>query len=214
MEESELKNLWQQYDKKLEMSLELNLRNFEAIQTQKAKSKLRLLVIQKLIGIVLGIAWVLFLAWVVYYNLALSKIFFVISVGMIMLITTISIVVYLKHLVLINQINYSESITDTQKKIALLQSSIINIVRISFLQIPFYTTFYINNSMIQNGNAVLWIIQIIITISFIILTVWLYKNISYKNIHRKWLKILLGGSGWTSVTKAMEFLDEIDEFKI
>ena len=75
-------------------------------------------------GIVLGIVWVLFLGsflgLVVYHNLTLSKIFFVISVGMIMLITSIATVGILPHRALISRINYSESISNTQQN---LQSS-------------------------------------------------------------------------------------------
>jgi len=66
---------------------------------------------------------------------------------MIALITAIAIVVYIKHIVIIKEINYSDSITDTQEKLAVLQSSTIGIGRILWLQLPFWSTF----SGVSNG---------------------------------------------------------------
>jgi hypothetical protein len=43
--------------------------------------------------------------------------------------------------------------------------------------------------------------------------VWLYREISYKNINKKWVKNIIEKSAGNSVTKAMEFLKELEEFK-
>src|SRR5205807_507174 len=86
----------------------LNLQCFEELQSHKAKSKLTSLANFKLGVIIFGIVYVLFLALLVYGNYG-KNIFFAVSMSMIAIITTIAIVVYIKHIVIIKQISYSDS---------------------------------------------------------------------------------------------------------
>jgi len=220
MELDDLKNTWKAYDKKLEeawilnlQSLALNLQVFETLQTQKAKSKLNALIKFKSFAVVLGILWVLFLGFLVYHSLTLPRIFFAVSAGMIMLFTIIAIVVYIRHIVLIKQIDNSETVIDAQRKLALLQSSTINIGRILWLQMPFYSTFFLTPSMLQQVSLMMLIVAVTAPLLLTWLSIWLYRNINYKNVNKKWFKILFNSPEWNSVTMAMKFLNEIDEFK-
>ncbi len=220
MEDIELQKIWAEYDRKLEesrvlnlQSWALNLKSFEAIQMQKAKTKLNRLASFKIGAVVLGIVWVLFLSFLIFNRLTWQGIIFNISAGMIVLITAIAIIVYIKHVVLIRQIDNSENIVDTQRKLALLQSSTIRIIGILWLQLPFYATFFLTPSMLYNWSMWQWLIVISVTGLFTIAALWLYKNISYKNKNKKWFRVLFNSTEWTSVTRAMFFLDEIEEFK-
>ena len=218
MEDIEIKNMWKEYDRMIEESKVLNLQSwalnlscFEALQTQKVKSKLMALILPEIIVIILGIGWISFIGIIFYYTL--SQIFIAISLGMIIILTIIAIVIYIQNIVTITRINYSESIVETQKKIVFLQSSIINSIRISWLQLPFYTTWHITNKLAATGGLQFWIIQIPVTLLFLWLAIFLFKNISLKNTNRKWVKGLLRGYGLSRISKAMEFIKEIEEFK-
>lgn len=213
MNELELKEIWQSYDRKLEKSLAINYHLFETIKIQKAKSKLNALIIPKLIMIALGILWMLFLGALVYAALRVSNTFFGLSAGMIILINGIAVMTYVRQLFLIRQVNRAESVVDVQHRLSQLQSSTMLMTRMLFLQLPFYTTWYINSGMIANGNTALWILQIAVTMAFTLLAVWLFRNITYKNAGRKWFKILFDGSGWKTVNRSMEFMHEVEEFK-
>jgi hypothetical protein len=219
MTDIELQDIWKAYNKKIEESRILNLQSwalnrqcFESIQTHKAQQKLNALAKFKVGAIVLGILYVLFLGVLIYGN-QLNNLYFTASIGMIMLITLISIAVYIRHIVLIQQINYSETILGAQKKLATLQSSTINIVRIAFLQMPFYSTFFWSKEWIVFSSIKTWLIPIPVTLFFVLLTVWLYRNISLHNANKRWFKILMGTPEWTSITQAMQFMNEIEEFK-
>jgi hypothetical protein len=219
MEDLELKNIWAAYDKKLEeakilnlQSWALNLKCFEELQLHKAKSKLRALAGFRWGVIVLSIAYVLFLSMLVYF-IRWRNIYFTVSIGMIALITMITLVTYIKHIVIISQINYSNSITDTQGKLSILRSSMINIVRIAWLQLPFWSTFFWSSKWIIYGSLSFWLIPLPITLFLTWLAIWLYRNVSLKNMDRAWFKILLGSPEWTSVQKALEFMREIEVFK-
>lgn len=220
MEDNELKNMWKEYDRKIEeskilnlQSWVLNLQSFEYMKTEKAKSKLNALSRQKKWMIALGFIWLFFLAFLIVNSLEFSKIFFVISVGCIAVFTLIAIVTYIRHVVLIDEIDNSESLIETQEKTAKLQSSTLQTGRILFLQTPFYSTFFWSQQMITDAPLAFWMISFPVAIFFVWLSVWLYRNISFKNVNKKWFKILFSSSEWTSVTKAMKYLNEIDEFK-
>lgn len=211
MEEMELKSLWQAYDKKLEKSLAMNRHLVREVQTQKAKSVIRSMKGIKVIMLLLGIVWVLFLGFLLYHSLTWQKVFFVISAGAIMIFNIIAIAVYIRHLVLIRQIDNSNSVVHTQKKLAELQASTIRIVGILFLQSPFYTTFWYTPAM--SGDIRFWLISVPVTALFTFASIWLYRNISYKNVEKRWFRLLFSGREWTAIDKARTFLKEIDEFE-
>jgi len=218
MEDIELKNMWKAYDQKIAeakilnlQSWVVNLKTFEYLQTHKAQSILKSLSIFKSWAVVVGILWIFILAVLAFSNNFLNP-YFTISVMIIMLFSIFATAMYINQIVLIKQINYSESIIDVQKKLAQLQSSTINGLRIVWLQLPFYTTFFWSTKWMMN-DIKFWLIAFPVTLLFTLLAIWLYKNISLKNAHKKWLKILLSNKEWTSIIKAKEYLDEIEEFK-
>ena len=120
MDDITLKNLWKAQDEKLDRTMKLNLFILESMQKQKAASKLKGLARLKLVAVILGILWALFLGVLMYGN-QLRNIYFTVSVGMIMLITLGATAIYIKHIALIKGMDYSQSITDTQKKLTKLQ---------------------------------------------------------------------------------------------
>ncbi|HTI07968.1 MAG TPA: hypothetical protein VL832_05415 [Puia sp.] len=190
--------------------LEENIRHLQKfIAGLKELDKAIVLLYAEIVGI--RIVYVLLLALLVYGNHG-KNIFFSVSMGTIALITTIAIVVYIKHIVIIKQINYSDSITNTQERLSALQSSTIDIGRILWLQLPFWSTFFWNTEWMMK-DIKFWLIAFPVTLVLAGLAIWLYRNISLKNSHRKWFKILFSSREWTSVIKAMEFMKEIEAFK-
>lgn len=220
MEDIELKNIWQSYDRKIEearvlnlQSWALNLRCFETIQTQKAKSKLDSLVTFKIWAVALGIIWVLFLGILIYGN-RFENPYFGVSVSFIMLFSLIAVVVYIKHIIIIKQINYAENITDTQKKLAQLQVSTIKFTGIVWLQMPFHTTWFWHSKWILFSSLKFWLIPFPITLLFTFLAIYLYRNINLENMHKKWVRaLMMAGPEYKSVIKAIDFINEIDAFK-
>jgi hypothetical protein len=216
MEDIALKEMWANYDKKLEKTLALNHRIITEIQAQKARSALRPLKTVKVIAIISGALWVLFLSVLVFCAVSTMtphRLFFIISALSIIIITVAAIVVYIRQIMLIQQIDNSAIIVEVQRKLAALQSSTINIARILFLSAPFYTTFYFNKSMFEHGTIGLWVLQLTITAAFTTISIWLYRNIRLENAGKRWFKIIFGNSEWTSIIKAMNFLKEIEAYE-
>ena len=211
MEDITLQNLWKAQDEKLDRTLKLNLFLLESMQKQKVQSKLNGLASLKLTAIILGVLWSLFLGVLIYGN-QLRNIYFTVSAGMIMLITIGAVVAYIKHIALIKELDYSQSITETQKKLAKLQASTFN-NRFILLQTPFYTTFFWSTEMIQSSVTKFYLIAVPITLAFTLLTIWLYKNLTPLNMHKKWVSYLVKNDPESiPIIQAQHFLTEIEEF--
>ena len=218
MEDRSFENMLQSFKEKdndtwLMNVMQLNMDCIITVQTQKAKSKLTSVAIIKVLGILLGLLWVWLLGSLGFAAYIVGNVFFAVSAGIVMLISIIAIIVYIKHLVLIAQIKESDTITYTQRKLAELQTSTLKITRILFLQMPFYSTWFITPTLLANAGTGWLIVQIVTTASLTFLSIWLYRNISFKNVNKKWFRILFGNTEWTGVTKAIAFMKEIDDFK-
>ena len=220
MDDIQLKNILDSYNQKLEQarvlnmqSWVLNLQCFESLQKNKAHSKLKSLKVFKLFAVALGILWVIFLGYIFYFSLYTTSIFFLVSCGAVILFTSIAIIVYIHHIYLITRINNSESVVRAQEKISKLKLSTINISRILFLQSPFYCTFWWTTKMIVDSPLSFWLISFPVAMLFAFASIWLYRNISLKNINKKWFKILFNSPEWNWLISANSLLEEINSFK-
>jgi hypothetical protein len=211
MEELDIKQLWQAYDAKLERSLQLNQKIIKELQTQKAESNINAFKRNQVFGIVVGILWVLFLVfWTI---VGYRNIYFAGSMGLIALFNIFAVATYIRHLALLSQVNITDSITGAQQKLASIQSSLNNSGRIMILQAPLWCTFWYNQQLVDHGGATFWLINLAVVSFFVILSVYLYQKLTYKNIHIKWVKAFIEGFGGKKLIKAMEFLNDIEEYK-
>ena len=219
MEEREVFKIWKSFDDKLKearvlnlQSWVLNLQSLEIMQTTKTKVKMDALAGFKTRAVGLGMLYILFLALLVCGN-HFKNVYFSLSILIIGLINLYVTAIYVKHVIMIRQINYEDNLVITQEKLSRLQASTIHLGRIAWLQLPFYSTWFWNSQWIQDSPAGFWGIAFPIACVFALLSFWLYMNISEKNIEKKWFRVLFNSPEWKSVRKSMEFLREIENFK-
>lgn len=218
MEDKDLQNLWKLADKQLQDAKLLNNQSwvlqyqiFVALQEQKAKKKLWGLVLSKLLGVIFGIAYIWFIAGFLYHYFDRTAV--VVSTSAIVLITGAVVVDYLIQLYLLYTLDFQASIIKTQKQLSYIETSIIRSVRISFLQLPFYTFFYINHEVISEATIRFWSFQLVFTGMFIAIALFFYLNISPKNLRKKWVKKFVDDAGGQSLRKTMEFINEIEDYQ-
>jgi hypothetical protein len=214
MEDSQILNLWKSYDKKLEENLLLNRRNAADITKIKVKSFVSSMKPLKIFTIVAGVVWVGFLGILIIGLFGKATPFFLISAGILFILNSLAVGIYLYQLVLIHLVSIDEPILITQKKIAGLRSSTIWIARILFLQLPLWTIFYWSIGMFKNGGIVLIVSQFTIAILLTLLALWLFFNIKYENRDKKWFNLIFSGYEWKPVMKSMELLDQIEEYRV
>ncbi|HEY4206120.1 MAG TPA: hypothetical protein VGM31_04870 [Puia sp.] len=219
MEDKELNQIWKQYDQALERANILNLQSWvlhlqtiELLKTEKAKSRLRSLGNCKKGMVLIGILWLAFLIFVLAKAIAWLQIFMILSVAAILAFSIYSVLAYIWHIVLIDEIDNSQSLIDVQEKTATLKASTLNSTRILFLQTPFYSTFFWNWEWMRHDPK-FWLIAFPVTLLLTAASIWLYRSIDLRNADKRWFKMLFSGKDWTAVIRAMKYLKEIEEYK-
>lgn len=218
MEDNEFENMWDAYSRRMDQANVMNLqawalhvRTIEYVQTFRAENQLRSLVAFKSRAVAIGVIWSLLLGLLIYGN-HFENIFFSGSLSILLLFAVVAMIVYVRQIILIKRINYGDSVVFIQEKLLKLQVSTIGIVRLLWLQLPFYTTFFWSWHWIANDDL-FWFTAFPVTLIFTVLGFWLYRHISLENANEKWFKILLGKKEWTSIVVAKGYLEEIDTFK-
>ncbi|NSL87395.1 hypothetical protein [Chitinophaga solisilvae] len=211
MEAADIKALWQAYDAKLERSMKLNLYLVEQLGSDKINSSFSSLTRFKIIAVIFGFIWIAFVGFLLYHNY--RQVFFVISAVSSILFSAMAIAGYLYQIRLIRKINFSADVLLTQQQLAMLHISVLRTMRLLWLSMPPYTFFFITNQMALQADAQFWIIQLLITGTFTVLAIWLYQHISFENRNEKWVRALLWNDGGKSISRALDFMKEIERFK-
>ena len=192
--------------------MQLNLRLLQEVQSQKARSVLRSFIASRILGIVIGMLYLALLVIAFWY--VRTQPVMAVSFAVFIACTVIAIGMYMREIGVIRKISYGSNIVDTQQKLAGIKSSIIWTLRISWVQLPFWSTFFVSNELLRKGGREFWMIETPITLLLAILAVVLYKNITIENAQKKkWVKGLIRGAGMKSLTRAMDFMKEIEDFK-
>jgi hypothetical protein len=217
MENIELINIWKEQNSKIEKTLRINQILLKETINTKAQNSLKSLVRLKTSGIIAFVFYLLLLGYALTYsitNYSTSLNYFIGSVSIIALINVKGFADYIKHLTWTNTINYDGSVLEIQQQLSKLQLSIINHSKIMCLQFPFFTTFYLSDNWFPNEVGLgYFIFQSILTLSFIYLSYWLYNQHTIENLNKPWFRNMIAGSGGKSVMKAIQFYNEMEEFK-
>lgn len=213
MEDAEMIHLWKAYDKRLEESLSFNRQNAADITHMKVQSALASMTPLKIFAIMAGIIWVILVDSILIRTFHSASFFFLASAGIQVLLTKLAIGIYLYQLILIQQVNINAPILDTQAKLSRLRSSTLWCARLLFLQLPLWTTFYWNQSMLYNGNVWLYLLQMAVTGAFTWAAIWLFKNIRYENRDKKWFRFIFSGKEWDPVIRAMELMQQVAAYR-
>jgi len=217
MNELELKKLWQTTNEKVAENFVLNKQNRDEITRVKVHSMLGSMKPIKIFTLLTGILWVgtgfIVLSSIYINAFTEANKFFLFSATVQVLLTAIALILYIYQLAKIYQVEIDSPILQTQKKLAQLQSTTLWSVRILFLQLPVWTTFWWNESMLTEWSIIQWVIPLFFTVSFTILALWLFFNIKYENRNKKWFQLIFSGKEWTPLMKSLELLEQVQDYK-
>jgi hypothetical protein len=216
MEEREIISLWKAQDAKIEQVLTINKQLLKEAIGQKAQSALRSLTFLLTWGIILFVIYIVILGNILFWavsNYSSGVSCFILSLSAIFLINIKGLSDYIRHLYMANNVNYEGSVAEIQKSLTLLQLSVIQHARTMFLQVPFFSTLFLSiNWMVPSPGLSYIFFQVSLTGIFIYGTYWLYRNLTIANLEKKWLQLLISGSGGKSVMKALAFYKELEEY--
>lgn len=210
MSTDEFQELWKAYDARLDRSMALNKRLLEEMRSQKVHRSFGWLLFRKFFMILWAIGWNILCGRLLWYFRAEPVI--VASFALLILFTSLTICGYVVQVLLLLRISMEKTILNTQKQLAQLESMIVGTYRVSILQAPVWTFFFLTKGMMAAMGPGLWIIQVLIAALFIVGVIWLYRRITVANIDKKWMRKLLSGLGVEQIGRARQFIREIREF--
>lgn len=217
MEEMNLITLWKEQSVKIDRSLAMNKKLLRELINQKAHSALRSLTLLLSGGIVAAVLYLALLGTGLAYaviHYSPDAIYFIVSIGAIFLINIKALFDYIRHLVWANNIDYGGDVMQIQQKLMQLNLSIIRHIRIMFLQLPFWTTFFLNGKWFPQQTPWYWILfQIMVTGSSVFAAYWLYKNLTIQNVNKKIIKKILNTLDRRYVARALDAYEELEEFR-
>jgi hypothetical protein len=211
MKESELKNMWQAYDKKIDKTVQINKEQLKAIQTAKVESTIKSFRKGHVIVMILGFIWIALLSFLVLNSL--DKTYFAISVALLVVFNLFAVAAYLRHIIILSSVNIAESVTETQRKVALVRTSDNLTGRILLLQTPLYCTWWYTDELVKNGGLLFWSIQFIVVGLLTFAAIFLFVKLSPSNTSSKWLERTDRFFASEKLKKASELLTEIEEYK-
>lgn len=213
MNEQELLNAWESYDAKLESALAVNRVNTVEITHLKVASHLVSMKPIKWFTIVVGIVWCFVLGGVFSLSLLHSPphVPFIVFMAALLAINVIAVGMYVFHLVLIDRVDRSAGIVESQRTLARLQASTLKVTSILMLSIPFYASLHL--FIPNDAGAVYWVINLVVVAAFTALSLWLFFKIDYKNRNERWFQFLFNDKEWNGVIKSAELLEQIQEYE-
>lgn len=214
MKEQDFLDIWKSYDQKLSQSLAINQKHALEITQLKVHSLLQATRSGKGLTILIGIIWVVMLFTLSALGWAAQNPYLGLSMGLMALLNCVAIGIYLYHLILIHQVEVDQKVVITQRKLASLKASMLQIPRILFLQLPLWTTFYLSPSMLTEPGILFYVVQIPITLAFLGMSIWLFINIKYENKTQKWFQLIFQGKEWDNTLQAQALLDELDGLEV
>ena len=218
MEANELKELMVSYDAKLDRILTLNESSLKKLKLDKTRKQTRYIATLRSIEVVsFGILAIILGGYVVdkWSNtpLAVSGIIFHI-------VTLIALIGSIAQLVLLQQIDYAKPIVEIRKKIELVNSHSLLFLKLVFLSAPVWWAYplvaldyFFDIDLFIHLDSDFVLRYVIINALLLFPLIWFLKKLTYKNMHIKWVRKTIGFFTGTKTKKALDFLNEIEEFE-
>ena len=226
MELQELQAIWNAEHVKLNEKLRVNAHCLNEIQQQHVKSNLSAIYWRRIIETVFhGLFLSIFIFFLINNWKSLP---YLLSTGFLIILYLILFVNSIRQILLIHHINFGNDIISIQSSLAKLQAHSINLIRLLFLFLPAllglpmivskliqdYNLTWLSFMDINNGfKGNWWNVQLIGTLGWFPICLWLYLKVSTKNIHVPWVRNIIENAAGKKVANAVEYLNELTILK-
>ncbi len=218
MEANELKNILAAYDTKLDKKLSLNVASLKNINLDKSEKKTQTIFIYRLIEIVFFSFLAIFMGTYIAANW--SKTHLAISGIIVGVFTLFALAGSIGQVVLLQQIDFAKPIVDIRKKIELVNIHGLLFVKLMFLSTPIWWSYVVvgsdylfNIDLYANMDTDFVLKYLMVNSLLIIPMAWFLNKLSYKKLHIKWVRKTIEIFTGTKTRKALEFLNDMEEFE-
>ena len=215
MNDTDLKYLWQAGNEQIAISQKSDKTSLDNLTKRNVSHFLSSMKPIKIFTLLVGLLWVFSIGYVLI-KLTINaydqvSLYFLYSAYFQVMLTAMAVILYIIQLSTLYSIDFNKPVVILQKTLINLKASTLNVTKILILQLPFWTTFYWNESMFKNGTLPLFILQGAVTISFTCLAIWLFFNLKFENADKWWFKLLLQGKEWEPIITSINILNEMEE---
>ena len=215
MNDTDLKYLWQTSNEQIASSQKSDKTSLDKLTKRNVSHFLSSMKPIKIFTLLAGLLWVLGMGYVLL-KLTINaydqvSLYFLYSAYFQVMLTAMAVILYIIQLSTLYSIDFNKPVVILQKTLINLKASTLNVIKILILQLPFWTTFYWNESMFKNGTLPLFILQGAVTISFTCLAIWLFFNLKFENADKWWFKLLLQGKEWEPLITSIDILNDMEE---
>jgi len=215
MNDTDLKNLWQAGNEQIAISQKSDKTSLDKLTKRNVSHFLSSMKPIKIFTLLVGLLWVFGIGYVLI-KLSINaydqvSLYFLYSAYFQVMLTAMAAILYIIQLSTLYSIDFNKPVVILQKTLINLKASTLNVTKILILQLPFWTTFYWNESMFKNGTLPLFILQGAVTISFTYLSLWLFFHLKYENADKWWFKLLLQGKEWEPLITSIGILNDMEE---
>ena len=215
MNDTDLKYLWQTSNEQIASSQKSDKTSLDKLTKRNVSHFLSSMKPIKIFTLLVGLLWVFSIGYVLIKltinAYAQVSLYFLYSAYFQVMLTAVAVILYIIQLSTLYSIDFNKPVVILQKTLIKLKASTLNVTRILILQLPFWTTFYWNESIFKNGTLPLFILQGAVTISFTFLSLWLFFHLKFENADKWWFKLLLQGKEWEPIITSINILNEMEE---
>ena len=218
MEAVELKMIMEVYDNKLDKILHLNKSSVNELQLEKSRNSTKRILMYRFFEVVIFNFLTVFLGWYIANNLDQTHL--VISGVIVHVFVLVASVSSIGQVVLLRQIDFSKPIVEIRKKIELVNSHGLLFIKLIFLSAPVWWSYaivavdiFLGVDLYVHLDPDFVVRYLVINFLLIIPLVWAFNRLSYKNLHIKWVRKTIGLFTGIKTMKALEFLNDIEEFE-
>ena len=215
MNDTDLKYLWQAGYEQIAINQKSDKTSLDNLTKRNVSHFLSSMKPIKIFTLLVGLLWVFSIGYVLI-KLTINaydqvSLYFLYSAYFQVMLTAMAVILYIIQLSTLYSIDFNKPVVILQKTLINLKASTLNVIKILILQLPFWTTFYWNESMFKNGTLPLFILQGAVTISFTYLSLWLFFHLKFENADKWWFKLLLQGKEWEPLITSIDILNDMEE---
>ena len=218
MEAIELRKILDAYDQKLDQTLRLKNTSMDGLNLKKSQNSTMKILRYRIAEVVVFSLMALMIGWNIAENW--GKAHLVISGVIVHMVALVALIGSIGQVVLLRQIDYSKPIVEIRKKIELVNSHELLFVKLVFLSAPVWWAYpmvafdlFLGVDLYAYLESEFVVRYVVVNVLLIVPVLWLFQKLSYKNIHIAWVRNTIGFLTGAKTTKALEFLNDIEEFE-
>jgi hypothetical protein len=218
MELDELKQIWTEHTHKLDHVLSLNLHGLKTAQLDKVRSTLDRFKMFRVFEILVGFAVLFWSGSYIADHIARPTLA---GPALILAASVLFAVIgNIRQLVLLGQISYADPVATIQRKLEEMKLHSLRMIRLMAFMLPLYMVYVVVglnlffgiDVLAQSNPAYLWA-NLLLSLIFIAPAIWVFRNLSSKNIYNPAIRALVHGGGGKQMIAALEFLKALQEFE-